>query len=84
MTTRNVIFDFGGVLIRWKPQEIIDAFYPDQASRDALRELVFQHPDWLDLDAGHLMEEDAIPRSRRGWANLTAKCWHSCSTSRSP
>jgi putative hydrolase of the HAD superfamily len=62
MSRRNVIFDFGGVLIRWKPQEIIDNFYPDQASREALRELVFQHPDWLDLDAGRLLEEDAIAR----------------------
>lgn len=59
---RNVVFDFGGVLLRWKPQEIIDTFYADEASRQALRLSVFQHTDWKDMDAGHLDEEDAVRR----------------------
>lgn len=58
----SVIFDFGGVLLRWKPQEIINGFYADDVSRDALRRLVFQHPDWGEMDAGLLGEEEAIGR----------------------
>jgi putative hydrolase of the HAD superfamily len=60
--SRNVIFDFGGVLIRWQPQEIIDRFYHDEELRGRLRDEVFQHPDWLEMDRGTLEEADAAER----------------------
>ncbi|HUQ53149.1 MAG TPA: HAD family phosphatase [Gammaproteobacteria bacterium] len=53
---RNVIFDFGGVLVTWRPQEIIDSFYEEPALREALRTHAFQHDDWLDMDRGTLDE----------------------------
>ena len=53
---RNVIFDFGGVLVTWRPQEIIDSFYTEPALREALRTHAFQHDDWLDMDRGTLDE----------------------------
>jgi putative hydrolase of the HAD superfamily len=59
---RNVIFDFGGVLVSWRPQEIIDAFYADPALRDALRTHVFQHDDWLEMDRGTVDESTVIDR----------------------
>lgn len=62
MASRSVIFDFGGVLLRWQPQEIIDAFYEDQALRSALSRNVFRHPDWLEMDRGSLDEETAAVR----------------------
>jgi putative hydrolase of the HAD superfamily len=60
--TRNVIFDFGGVLVRWKPQEIIDDFYQDEELRGRLRDQVFQHPDWLEMDRGALDDAQAAER----------------------
>ena len=60
--TQNVIFDFGGVLVRWKPQEIIDNFYEHEDLRTRLREEVFQHTDWLEMDRGTLEEADAVER----------------------
>jgi putative hydrolase of the HAD superfamily len=51
---RNIIFDFGGVLVTWRPQEIIDSFYAEPALREALRTHAFQHDDWLDMDRGTL------------------------------
>jgi len=62
MASRNVIFDFGGVILRWQPQEIIDAFYEDEALRSALSRNVFRHPDWLEMDRGSLEEETAAVR----------------------
>ena len=59
---RNVVFDFGGVLVRWQPREIIDAFYRDPLLRERLRQEVFQHPDWLEMDRGTLAEEAALDR----------------------
>jgi len=59
---RNVIFDLGGVLVTWRPQEIIDAFYADDALRAAVRERVFQHPDWVEMDRGMLDEPALVAR----------------------
>jgi putative hydrolase of the HAD superfamily len=59
---QNVIFDFGGVLIRWEPQEVIDRFYEDAKLRTRLRDEVFRHPDWLEMDRGTLEDEQAVER----------------------
>jgi FMN phosphatase YigB (HAD superfamily) len=59
---RNVIFDFGGVLVHWRPQEIIDSFYSEQNLREALRTHAFQHDDWLDMDRGALDEASVVRR----------------------
>ena len=59
---RNVIFDFGGVLVTWRPQEIIDSFYSDPILREALRTHAFQHDDWLCMDRGTLDEASVVQR----------------------
>jgi putative hydrolase of the HAD superfamily len=59
---RNVVFDFGGVLVRWRPQEIIDSFYVEPQLREALRTHAFQHDDWLDMDRGTLDEATVVRR----------------------
>jgi putative hydrolase of the HAD superfamily len=53
---RNIVFDFGGVLVTWRPQEIIDSFYAQPVLREALRTHAFQHDDWLEMDRGTLDE----------------------------
>ena len=62
MTVRNVIFDFGGVLVTWRPQEIIDSFYGDAALRESLRVHAFQHDDWLEMDRGTFDEATVVGR----------------------
>jgi putative hydrolase of the HAD superfamily len=59
---RNVIFDFGGVLVSWRPHEIIDSFYEEQHLRDALRTHALAHDDWLDMDRGTLDEASVVRR----------------------
>ena len=59
---RNVVFDFGGVLVSWRPQEIIDSFYAEPHLREALRLHAFQHDDWLDMDRGTLDEASVVRR----------------------
>jgi putative hydrolase of the HAD superfamily len=59
---RNVIFDFGGVLVTWRPQEIIDSFYDDATLREAVRVHAFQHDDWLEMDRGTLDEATVVRR----------------------
>jgi putative hydrolase of the HAD superfamily len=59
---RNVIFDFGGVLLRWQPQEIINSFYSEEELRGSLSQYVFRHPDWIEMDRGSLAEDAAVQR----------------------
>jgi putative hydrolase of the HAD superfamily len=59
----NLIFDLGGVVVRWDPAAIIAGVFQDENLRTRVREGVFAHPDWLELDRGTLDREDAIRRA---------------------
>jgi HAD superfamily hydrolase (TIGR01509 family) len=61
----SVIFDLGGVVLRWNPDEIIRGFCPDEAMRSVIKREVFKHPDWLAMDCGVLEEHEAIDRFHR-------------------
>jgi putative hydrolase of the HAD superfamily len=61
-SVRNVVFDFGGVLVRWQPEAVIASFYADEPSRALVRDAVIRHPDWIDMDRGTLSESAAIER----------------------
>ena len=58
----NLIFDLGGVVVRWDPEAIIAGVFRDEEERRKVREGIFAHPDWLALDRGTLEREDAIRR----------------------
>jgi len=62
MAIRNVIFDFGGVLVPWQPLEVIETFYADEALHPMIARAILQHPDWLEMDRGTLDDEAAIQR----------------------
>jgi epoxide hydrolase-like predicted phosphatase len=62
MPVRNVIFDFGGVLVRWKPREIIERFYADESVRAVIGRAILEHVDWTEMDRGTL---DEITATRR-------------------
>jgi putative hydrolase of the HAD superfamily len=68
--TRAVIFDLGGVVLDWRPLDLLQRFYAGDGDevRERVRRAVFDHPDWLDLDRGTLSHAQAVPRfaSRSG------------------
>jgi putative hydrolase of the HAD superfamily len=59
----NVVFDLGGVVVSWKPDEIIEKAIPDAATRPVARRHVIDHPDWLELDRGTITVDEAIARA---------------------
>lgn len=59
----NLVFDLGGVVVRWDPDAIIAGVFKDEDKRARVREGVFAHPDWLELDRGTLGRDDAITRA---------------------
>lgn len=58
---RNVVFDFGGVLVRWAPREVVASLF-EPAVHERLMQESFQHPDWLEVDRGTLNEASASAR----------------------
>jgi putative hydrolase of the HAD superfamily len=59
----NLVFDMGGVVLRWDPAAIIAGVFDDQELRTRAHQGVFEHADWLELDRGTLDREDAIRRA---------------------
>jgi epoxide hydrolase-like predicted phosphatase len=59
---RQVIFDLGGVVLRWNVDDILRGFYADETLRALAKREIFLHEDWLQIDCGTLEEEHAIVR----------------------
>ncbi len=61
----NVVFDFGAVLVTWRPAEIVAEVFPHRAATAAdaadLAQAMFGHPDWHAFDRG-LMAMDQVSR----------------------
>jgi putative hydrolase of the HAD superfamily len=58
----NIVFDLGGVVFRWQPENIIRQFFDDSGQQDIVRSEIFSHPDWLELDRGTIEMDRAIIR----------------------
>ncbi len=59
----NFVFDLGGVLLRWEPEQLLTAVSGRVEERRLLREGLLQHADWLDLDRGTRGVADVISRT---------------------
>ena len=69
----NLVFDLGGVVVRWDPDAIIASVFPDRSLHSKVKAGVFAHPDWLELDRGTLEREDAITRAAQRTAIPTSE-----------
>jgi putative hydrolase of the HAD superfamily len=58
----NVVFDLGGVIIAWRPDDIIARAFADPAHRELAKREIIGHPDWLALDRGSISFDEAIAR----------------------
>lgn len=63
----NIVFDFGAVLVNWRPLDVVRKHFPSEANTPELAaqlaQRLFGHPDWLSFDAGLLSPEEVIQRS---------------------
>ena len=55
---RNVIFDFGNVLAKFEPRDMVARFEPDPHNADLLTEVVFDRLYWNDADAGTITDKE--------------------------
>lgn len=63
----NYVFDFGAVLVTWKPLNLLAECFPQQADSPAhaghLAHAVFGHDDWQSYDRGTLSMDEVIART---------------------
>ena len=60
-TVQNVIFEPR----RWNPGGILERCYADTLSRDAMRDALFRHEDWLAFNRGDVTEPDLLSRLQK-------------------
>jgi putative hydrolase of the HAD superfamily len=64
----NIVFDFGAVLLDWRPAQVVRDHFPNQVSSDEdaarLGQTIFGHPDWQAFDAGLLSTADIVSRTQ--------------------
>ena len=61
MKIQNIIFDVGNVIVRWSPLHIIESTFPEHESHEHqffIKE-IFRSDTWIQLNLGHISEEDA-------------------------
>lgn len=59
----NVVFDLGGGLLAWKPDQIIKSIFKEREVQKIVMDEIFCHPDWVELDKGTLDRNKAIERA---------------------
>jgi putative hydrolase of the HAD superfamily len=59
----NIVFDLGGVLLTWKPEQIIKSIFKDREIQKIVMDEIFRHSDWVELDRGTLDRDIAIERA---------------------
>lgn len=57
---KNIIFDMGGVLLRFEPDYFIARLGITGADADLLRREVFRSADWVRMDRGTLTDEEGV------------------------
>ena len=59
---KNIIFDMGGVLLRFDPDYFISRLGITGVDADLLRREVFRSADWVRMDRGTLTDEEGVRR----------------------
>jgi len=59
---RVVLWDLGNVVVRWSPETILKKLNYAVQETDYIRESLFQHSDWQDLDRGVTAEKQVAQR----------------------
>ena len=62
---KNLIFDFGNVLIEWNPAKILAAFVEDEEDRKRVKTAVFGSGIWAQTDIGELSLKQAIRKAQK-------------------
>lgn len=57
---KNVVFDFGQVLVRFEPDYMVGQYVRDPEDAKMLEEVIFDRLYWDELDAGTITDEEVV------------------------
>ena len=60
MSIKNVVFDFGQVLVYFQPSYMVGAYVSDAEDKTLIEEVVFDRLYWDRLDAGTISDEEVV------------------------
>ena len=69
---KNVVFDFGQVLVRFDPQYMVGVYVPEGKDGELLSEVIFDRLYWDELDSGRLGHDEAFDMMRQ---RLPERLW---------
>ena len=69
---KNVVFDFGQVLVHFIPADMVEKYVTDPADSALLQEVVFDRLYWDKLDAGTITDEEVLTAVQ---ARLPERLW---------
>ncbi len=71
---KNVIFDFGQVLVHFEPDYMTGRYIKDEADKNLAKDVIFDRLYWDRLDAGTIAEEEVIEGIK---SRLPERLWES-------
>lgn len=57
---KNIIFDFGNVLLGWNEDEIVKNYSENKEEQEILKKVIFKSDEWFKLDDGTINYQEAI------------------------
>src|SRR5262249_20774228 len=58
----NIVFDLGGVVVAWRPDDVVARVFTDPRDRQIARQGIIGHTDWLALDRGDISVDELVAR----------------------
>ncbi len=55
---KNIIFDMGNVLLQYDPGVCLHHFVEQEEDRALIRRELFEGPEWVEGDLGHITDEE--------------------------
>lgn len=58
---KNIIFDFGNVLLEWNEDKIAANYSNNKEEQEILKKVIFKSNEWFKLDNGYMSYQEVIP-----------------------
>lgn len=82
---KNIILDMGNVLLDYDPEVVLNYFLEDEEDKAVIRRELFEGPEWVEGDLGHLTDEERffgvskrVPGRLHKALKQCAEQWHMC------
>lgn len=79
---KNIIFDFGNVIMNYNPDEILNHYELSRQEHNLLRKAIFESKEWSEIDAGKIDEKQAtkifvsrVPDNLKNKVNQIMATW---------